>query len=129
MSQYCKINNVDYNVDDIVEAIEQYKMGTIDKGRLMQICCIDAFKNYGLSAKPTNEFTDYVVNNLSVPEVFDGETEEEFQRKIKIPKCPKCGSTSITTGQRGYSLLTGLLGSGKTVNRCANCGYKWEPKR
>lgn len=43
--------------------------------------------------------------------------------------CPKCGSTSITTGQRGYSLLTGLLGSGKTVNRCANCGYKWEPKR
>lgn len=42
-------------------------------------------------------------------------------------KCPKCGSTSITAGQRGYSLLTGFIGSGKTVNRCANCGHKWKP--
>lgn len=44
-----------------------------------------------------------------------------------IVKCPKCGSTSITTGQRGYSIVTGFIGSGKTVNRCANCGYKWQP--
>ena len=51
---------------------------------------------------------------------------EEEQKKL-IPKCPKCGSTSITTGSRGYSLFTGFLGSGKTVNRCGNCGYKWEP--
>lgn len=42
-------------------------------------------------------------------------------------RCPKCGSTSITTGQKGYSLLTGFLGSNKTVNRCGNCGYKWTP--
>lgn len=41
--------------------------------------------------------------------------------------CPKCGSTSITTGQKGYSLLTGFLGSNKTVNRCANCGHTWKP--
>lgn len=42
-------------------------------------------------------------------------------------KCPKCGSTSITAGQRGYSLFTGFIGSGKTVNRCANCGHRWKP--
>lgn len=42
-------------------------------------------------------------------------------------KCPKCGSMQITAGQRGYSLLTGFIGSGKTVNRCAKCGYKWKP--
>lgn len=41
--------------------------------------------------------------------------------------CPKCGSTQITTGQRGYSLFSGFLGSNKTVNRCANCGYSWKP--
>lgn len=41
--------------------------------------------------------------------------------------CPKCGSTSITAGQRDYSLLTGFIGSGKTVNRCANCGHRWKP--
>ena len=51
---------------------------------------------------------------------------EEEQKKL-IPKCPKCGCTSITTGSRGYSLFTGFLGSGKTVNRCGNCGYKWTP--
>lgn len=51
---------------------------------------------------------------------------EEEQKKL-IPKCPKCGSISITTGSRGYSLFTGFLGSGKTVNRCGNCGYKWTP--
>lgn len=42
-------------------------------------------------------------------------------------RCPKCGSTQITTGQRGYSFFTGFLGSNKTVNRCANCGYSWKP--
>lgn len=42
-------------------------------------------------------------------------------------KCPRCGFTNITAGQRGFSLLTGFVGSGRTVNRCAGCGYKWKP--
>ena len=41
--------------------------------------------------------------------------------------CPRCGSNQITTGQRGFSLLTGFIGSSKTVNRCGNCGYSWKP--
>ena len=45
------------------------------------------------------------------------------------PKCPRCGSTAITTGQRGYNVISGFFGSNKTVNRCGNCGYKWEPKK
>lgn len=44
------------------------------------------------------------------------------------PTCPKCGSTAITAGQRGYSFWTGFFGSNKTVNRCANCGHKWTPR-
>lgn len=44
------------------------------------------------------------------------------------PKCPKCGSTAITATQRGYSLLTGFIGSGKTMNYCKNCGHKWKTK-
>lgn len=52
---------------------------------------------------------------------------QEYLAHKNDPKCPKCGSTSITAGQRGYSLLTGFIGSGKTVNRCAKCGYKWKP--
>lgn len=44
-------------------------------------------------------------------------------------RCPKCSSTQITTGSRGYSMIWGFIGSGKTVNRCARCGHKWEPRR
>lgn len=41
--------------------------------------------------------------------------------------CPRCASTAVTTGSRGFSILTGFIGSGKTVNRCAKCGYTWKP--
>ena len=52
-------------------------------------------------------------------------------RLIKDPDtltCPKCGSTAITTGQRGFSIISGFIGSGSTVNRCGKCGYKWKPR-
>lgn len=58
-------------------------------------------------------------------------TDEAITKMIKKPfsplTCPKCGSTAITTGSRGYSLITGFIGSGKTVNRCGKCGYSWKP--
>ena len=44
-----------------------------------------------------------------------------------VVRCPKCGSATVVTGQRGYSIVTGFWGSGKTMNRCSNCGYKWTP--
>lgn len=53
--------------------------------------------------------------------------QQAQQRESNQVRCPKCGSTQITTGQRGYSLFSGFLGSNKTVNRCANCGYSWKP--
>lgn len=53
--------------------------------------------------------------------------EELLGLREKPLTCPKCGSTAITTGSRGYSLITGFIGSGKTVNRCGKCGYSWKP--
>ncbi len=56
------------------------------------------------------------------------ETEKRVTEQVTSQvHCPKCGSTQITTGQRGYSLFSGFFGSNKTVNRCANCGYSWKP--
>lgn len=56
------------------------------------------------------------------------DADEERKRKERNqPKCPKCGSTNITAGQRGYSFWTGFLGSGKPMNVCQSCGYKWKP--
>lgn len=41
--------------------------------------------------------------------------------------CPRCGSSSIATVNRGYSLFWGFLGSGKPVNVCQKCGHKFKP--
>lgn len=59
-------------------------------------------------------------------EAQEAEAERKKAEDSK-PRCPKCGSTSITAGQKGYSILTGFLGSNKTVNRCSNCGHTWKP--
>lgn len=53
---------------------------------------------------------------------------QEKQKPAPIT-CPKCGSTHITAGQRGYSIVWGFMGSNKTMNRCAKCGHKWQPRR
>lgn len=63
------------------------------------------------------------------------EEMDQLHRKVdamrrsgsNVPKCPKCGSTAITAGQRGFNILTGFIGSGATMNRCAQCGHKWKP--
>lgn len=67
-------------------------------------------------------------------ELADRAAVEQIHKEIQEAestevRCPKCGSASITTGQKGFSLLTGFLGSNKTVNRCASCGYSWKPGR
>lgn len=41
--------------------------------------------------------------------------------------CPRCGSNQIATGQRGFNIVTGFIGSNQTVNRCAKCGFSWKP--
>ena len=71
-----------------------------------------------------------------IPPIFNGKIstwEEDHKKAIQqsqqnVPKCPKCNSTAITTGARGVSWFWGAIGSSKTVNRCANCGYTWKPK-
>ena len=44
-------------------------------------------------------------------------------------RCPKCGSTAITTEERGYSLWIGWYGANEKKNLCQKCGYKWWPGR
>lgn len=68
------------------------------------------------------ELLNMIAQNNAIPKVFNSHHESAL-----LPRCPHCGSTSITTGARGYSLLTGFIGSGKTVNRCGSCGHTWKP--
>lgn len=113
----------------------------IEIQELMKIQTASKDPNYilamnDLKAKDIIEYTERynkLVNQQH--EMEEQKKAENLARQAKIEReqntvrCPRCGSTQITTGQRGYSLLTGFLGSNKTVNRCANCGYSWKPGR
>ena len=69
---------------------------------------------------------DFSMTQTETQNYIQNAKERERTNKL-IPKCPKCGSTSISTVNRGYSILTGFLGSGKPMNVCQNCGHKWKP--
>jgi len=42
-------------------------------------------------------------------------------------RCPKCGSAKIHAEKRGYSMWSGLIGSGKIVITCLKCAHKFKP--
>lgn len=72
---------------------------------------------------------DIIEYNLKMSQ-FKAQTAQQNQavsRSSSTLRCPQCGSTNVSTGARGYSMLTGFAGAGKTVNRCGRCGYKWKP--
>ncbi len=42
-------------------------------------------------------------------------------------KCPKCHSTQVHAEKRGWSLLSGFIGSRRIVITCLRCGHKFKP--
>lgn len=67
-----------------------------------------------------------IETQTNTPYTYENAVFKNYNESTII--CPHCGSTAVTTGQKGFSLLTGFLGSNKTVNRCGQCGYSWQPK-
>ncbi len=55
------------------------------------------------------------------------QTQAQQKQEEETIHCPKCNSTSISTGARGVNNFWGMLGASKTVNRCGNCGFTWKP--
>ncbi len=79
-------------------------------------------------AKKYNE--KYSKYNLHC-EIIDADTQLDYYHAPKpnnTIRCPRCGSTSITTGARGVNHFWGFIGASKAVNRCGKCGHMWEPK-
>lgn len=65
-----------------------------------------------------------------VAEIYGSSEPVSFVNPIKdkdIICCPKCGSTEYHAGARGFSLVTGFIGSGKMVLTCLKCGHRWKP--
>ena len=71
-----------------------------------------------------------ILNTKEVPKTFDANGYAVHLKKDDgLIHCPRCDSTNITTGSRGYSMVWGFIGSGRTVNRCGKCGHTWTPRR
>lgn len=92
----------------------------------------------GATSETANSVKDIIENEGCTCKIVESsESVERFTanvmkqcnlyKKYQPLRCPRCGSTAVTTTSRGYSLLTGFIGSNKTVNRCGKCGYSWKP--
>lgn len=53
--------------------------------------------------------------------------EKAHEQKNTRVTCPSCGSDQITAQKRGWSLLTGFIGSNKIVVTCIACGHSFKP--
>lgn len=121
-----KVNNTIYYAKKIYEAVSDYKNKIIDYNKSCQIVCLEIME-FNLSVKSMNELVHQIFETGEVPKEFNGQTQEEYIREQNTVRCPKCRSTAIVTTTKGFSLLTGFVGSGKPMNVCQKCGYKWKP--
>lgn len=122
--QYVKMS--DYEIDQMIEEMNIYPL----------ISKVDALTIYNVTN--STEIIDAMIELKQKDIVEYGLKLSQFKNQLEQKRqvnqqeknkvcCPKCGSTSITTGARGVNLTFGLLGASKTVNRCGKCGYTWKP--
>ena len=86
-----------------------------------------AFK-YKLSNHDTGKFIIQYLRSQNIAETPTIQSQPTPQPTNQL-RCPKCGSTSITTEERGYDIMWGFLGSSRKKNLCQKCGYNWWPGR
>lgn len=54
------------------------------------------------------------------------QTSEYRKNANGKPFCPNCGCTDITAHNRGYSMITGTIGSKDVYVTCLKCGHRWK---
>ncbi len=113
---FCNIDGTVYDLRKITETSNK-------DDAILQIMKIS-----GISQWNANNLLN-IIKNSGIPETYTSVFFEKPKGSVhnQVATCPKCGSTSIATVNRGFSLLTGFIGSGKPMNVCQMCGYKFKP--
>ena len=57
--------------------------------------------------------------------IYD-QTSEYRKKANGKPFCPNCGSTYLSANNRGYSMVTGTIGSKDVYVTCIKCGHRWK---
>lgn len=125
IQKYILINGIKCDASNLYDIINLYKNDNEKNGIYKKI--YDQIKTYDLSSEDICKLSNQIFKTKTIPKEYNGQTQEEYIKQKNTIHCQKCGSTSISATTKGYSLLTGFLGSGKTMNYCKNCGYKWKP--
>ena len=106
------------------------------------VASVGIIKDYNLAKKDFAQYEKKIQARRKAAkeqqDLYKAQQEQERRQQIElskkraeynakgIPTCPKCGSPSIATINRGYSMVSGFIGSGKPVNVCQVCGHKWQ---
>ena len=55
---------------------------------------------------------------------------EKFRQKAEgKPFCPFCGCTELSANNRGFSMVSGTIGSKDVYVTCLKCGNRWKAGR
>lgn len=120
----CVIDNIPFDLSEIKARVLE---SDINNSEIKEKIALElALKVRKISKYGALKIIDIIKETGDIPKTFDA----SYMRREAHPpvRCPKCGSTQITTGARGYSIVSGFWGSNKTVNRCAKCGHTWKPR-
>lgn len=115
----CKTEMLDSTIDNIKEFDRITEYGNYSADFLLAM--IELKKNDIIQY--TNQMN---IINAKAEEESQKRYDEYLAQKNQV-RCPRCGSTQISTWQTLKRGLFGLVYNQITVNRCANCGYTWEP--
>lgn len=124
----CTVNGTPWDMEYVKELID-----SIDKndGVSVSKLCNDLKNELNIEYNTALYLFCEIKDTGVIPETYSDEYVRNLIRKKEQSRaitCPKCDSTNVVTGQRGYSMMWGFIGSNRTMNRCAKCGHKWEPK-
>ena len=136
MVMYCeicgaKIENGD-EIDECPEClcnIVGYKSTIPDSGWIKAISSDESFFKAmeDLYKKDPIEFQLKITqfkNEINKRDQIEKQNQPQQSERIT---CPKCGSSNVTEGTKGFSLMTGFIGSGNFRYVCKKCGNKWKP--
>jgi len=114
----CNVNGKEYDLTFLLD--DSYSMLFKVKD-LIQISKSDI-----IHVKPVVE---EIMQSKQIPEFlnFPVIQDKSIKNSAKV-YCPKCNCTDIGVVNRGYSIVWGFIGSGKSMNVCKKCGYKWRPQ-
>lgn len=144
----CSIDGIEFDLSEIKEYIDERisEFGELNDNDIEELAHCLAIQITHVTEQTLNNLIRQIIQSGKIPDKYETygykktiEWAKERRELINNKNsnhiidskihCPKCNSTQITTGSRGYSMVWGFIGAGKTVNRCAKCGHKWEPRR